>query len=90
MMDRLYEIMDHGVDNNAGKPGHLKPLYNFYGIEFIDSRLRGLVTCFASFQFVDLICHWQSFSFLMDAGIVYAILLIESARRANALTLVSV
>lgn len=84
------EIMEKGVHNNVGAPGHIQPLHSFYGIEFVDSRLRGLVACFASFQFVDLISNWQTFSFLTDAGIVYAILLIEGARRANVLTVASV
>ncbi|KAF1843132.1 FAD binding domain-containing protein [Cucurbitaria berberidis CBS 394.84] len=83
-------LMWGGVHNNVGKPGFVKPLQNFYGFEFIDSRFRGLTACFASFQFVDLICNWQSFSFLTDIGVIYAILLIESARRANILTFASV
>ncbi|KAJ4361867.1 hypothetical protein N0V83_010808 [Neocucurbitaria cava] len=90
MLQRTGEIMENGVHNNIGEPGFVKPLMNFYGIEFIDSRIRGLAACFASFQFVDVICSWQTFSFLTDLGIVYAILLIESARRANILTVASV
>lgn len=89
-MERATEIFEKGVHSNVGVPGHLQPLSSFYGIEFVDSRLRGLVACFASFQFVDLICNWQTFSFLTDAGIVYAILLIEGARRANVMTVASV
>ncbi|CAO2653295.1 Nn.00g027060.m01.CDS01 [Neocucurbitaria sp. VM-36] len=90
IVERIGEIMEKGVHNNVGKPVFVKPLMNFYGVEFIDSRVRGLSACFASFQFVDLIGNWQSFSFLTDAGIVYAILLIEGARRANVLTVASV
>ncbi|KAF1834748.1 hypothetical protein BDW02DRAFT_568714 [Decorospora gaudefroyi] len=90
MVERGIEIMKKGVEVNIGTPGHVMPWENFYRSEFVDSRLRGLAAVFASFQFVDVICHWQTFSFLTDAGIVYAILLIEAARRANILTLVSV
>ena len=89
MIERMIDIMQHGVDNNIGRPGHLQPLQKFYGIEFIDSRFRSLVACFASIQFVDVICHWQTFSFLTDAGIIYAIFLFESARQSNALTFAS-
>jgi hypothetical protein len=87
MLSHIGTIIEKGVDNQIGLPGLIKPLHNFYGLEFMDSRIRGLVACFASLQFVDVICNWQSFSFLTDAGIVYAILLIEGARRANIMTL---
>jgi len=78
--------MEKGVDSTLGQPGLVKPLQSFYGIEVVDSRIRGLAACFASFQFVDAVGNWQSFSFLVDAGIVYAIVLIEGARRANVMT----
>ena len=82
--------MEHGVINRFGRPDLVKPLHSFYGFEFIDGRIRGLAACFASFQYVDAIANTQTFSFLTDAGIVYAILLIEGARRANILTVASV
>ncbi len=66
---------------------HVEALHHFYGAEFLDGRFKGAVACFASFQFVDLVCSWQSLTFLTDVGLVYSILLIESARRANMLTL---
>jgi hypothetical protein len=81
--------METGLNSNIGRPGFVKPLHSFYGLEVVDSRVRGLAACFTSFQFVDTICNWQSFSFLIDAGIIYAIILIEGARRANTMTLVS-
>ncbi|KAH7082317.1 FAD binding domain protein [Paraphoma chrysanthemicola] len=87
---RIMEIMKKGVINTFGKAGTVVPLQSFYGVEFIDSRVRGLAACFASFQFVDVIGNWQSYTFLTDIGIVYAIVLIESARRANTMTLASV
>jgi hypothetical protein len=90
MLTRIEEIMANGMENKIGQPGLVKPVQNFYGLEFVDSRIRGLAACFGSFQFVDLISSWQSFSFLTDAGIVYAILLIEGARRANIWTVSSV
>ncbi|KAF2824862.1 FAD binding domain protein [Ophiobolus disseminans] len=87
MIARIGEIMEKGIDSQIGHPAFVKPLQSFYGIEFVDSRIRGLAACFASFQFVDVVCNWQTFSFLTDAGVVYAILLIEGARRANVMTL---
>jgi hypothetical protein len=89
MLARIGEIMEKGVKNNLGQGNVVKPLHSFYGLEFIDSRIRGLAACFASLQFVDAIANWQSFSFLADIGIVYAIVLIESARRANIMTVAS-
>lgn len=88
-MTRIFEIMDHGVNNVIGTPGHVTTLPSFYGIDFIDSRFAPLVACFASIQFSDIICNWQSFNFLTEVGVVYAIMLIESARRANVMTLAS-
>jgi hypothetical protein len=90
MLAHIGTIMESGLNNQIGQPGLVVPLHNFYGLEFVDSRIRGLAACFASFQFVDVVCNWQSFSFLTDAGIVYAVLLIESARKANIMTLASV
>jgi len=75
MRTRIVQILEHGVENNFGHQGFVQPMRNFYGIEAIDSKIRGLAACFASFQFVDPIANWQGFSFLMDAGIVYTILL---------------
>lgn len=89
-MERISEIMENGVQNKIGKAVHIESLHSFYGIDFLDSRFRALAACFASLQFVDSICSWQSMTFLTDAGVVYSILLIESARRANIMTLSSV
>lgn len=86
LLVRVDEILENGVQNNIGKAQHIKPLHSFYHIDFIDNRFRGLIACFASLQFVDLISSWQSLSFLTDVGLVYSILLIESARRANIMT----
>ncbi|KAL6709345.1 hypothetical protein ACN47E_001752 [Coniothyrium glycines] len=86
MVIRIGEIFENGVYDNVSNKGFIRPLQTFFGIDFIDSRITGLAGSFASFQFVDVICNWQAYSFLMDLGIVYAILLIESARRANYLT----
>lgn len=86
---RIREIMEHGIDSQIGQSGHVKPLQNFYGFEFADSRIRGLAGCFSSLQLVDIISHWQTFHFLIDAGIIYACFLIEGARRANKMTVAS-
>jgi hypothetical protein len=90
MLARVEEITTKGIVNQIGVPGLVKPLHNFYGIEFVDSRIRVLPAFFASLQFVDLVSSWQSFSFLTDAGIIYAVLLIEGARRANIMTFASI
>ncbi|KAF9690833.1 hypothetical protein EKO04_011252 [Ascochyta lentis] len=87
LLERMEEILEKGVQNNIGEAIHVESLHNFYGIEFVDSRIRGLAAFFASAQFVNVVCSWQILSFLTDAGIVYTILLIESARRANIMTL---
>lgn len=79
--------MEKGVLNNVGEAVHFKPLQSFYGLKALDSRFAGLVGCFASFQFADLIASWQATTFLTDLGILYSILLIEGARRANIMTL---
>jgi hypothetical protein len=86
MIERIGQIMDVGIDSKIGQSGHLKTYDSFFGLEFVDSRIRGLAACFASFQFVDAVSSWQSFSFLTDIGLVYAILLIEAARTANYMT----
>ena len=86
MLTRVVDIMQNGVHDNIEQTGLFKPLHSFYGIEFIDSRLRGPVAFFSALQFADARANWQSFSFLTDAGIIYAIVLIESARRANIMT----
>jgi len=86
MKTRIGEIMEVGVHSQIGQSGHVRPLHSFYGLDFVDSRFRGLAACFASVQFVDNIGSWQLFHFLNDMGIVYAILLIEGARRANKMT----
>jgi hypothetical protein len=75
--------MGVGINSNMGYFGRVNMLDNFYDVDFMDSRIRGLAACFASFQFVDVVGNWQAFSFLTDAGIVYTIILIEGARRAN-------
>lgn len=87
LLPHIGEIMDKGVHDQIGGAVDVETLQSFYGVEFLDSRYRGLVGFFASLQFVDLVCSWQSLSFLTDAGIVYSILLIESVRRANIMTL---
>ncbi|KAH6633730.1 FAD binding domain protein [Boeremia exigua] len=87
IVERIGQILEEGVQNAIGEAVHVKMVHSFYGVEFLDSRFRSLTACFASFQFVDHVCSWQTLSFLTDVGIVYSILLIESARRANIMTL---
>lgn len=87
LLGRIDEILEEGVYNQIGEASHVNVVQNFYGIEFLDGRFRGLVACFASLQFVDLASSWQTMTFLADTGLLYSILLIESARRANVMTL---
>lgn len=86
-VERITDILENGVQNQIGDAVHVKALQKFFGLDFLDSRFAPLAACFASFQFVDLVCSWQCLTFLVDAGLVYSILLIESARRANVMTL---
>lgn len=86
-MERIGDILKNGVQNQVGEAVHVKAVQKFYGVNFLDSRFAPLAACFASFQFADLVSSWQGLTFLTDAGIVYSILLIESARRANLMTL---
>lgn len=87
MLERAGEIMEKGVYSQIGEAVHVEALQNFYGVEYLDSRFRGAVAAFASLQFVDLMSSWQCLTFITDAGIIYSILLIEGARRANIMTL---
>lgn len=87
MLQRAGEIMNKGIQNEIGEAVHIEVLQNFYSLEVLDSRVRGLAACFASLHFIDLVSSWQSLTFLTDLGVVYSILLIESARRANAMTI---
>jgi hypothetical protein len=89
MVTRFEEIMDKGVESTIGLSGHVQPLHDFYGLEIMDSRIKGLAAFFAFFQFVDHVANWQGFTLLTDLGVMYAIVLIESVRRANHMTFAS-
>ncbi|KAF2152366.1 FAD/NAD(P)-binding domain-containing protein [Myriangium duriaei CBS 260.36] len=59
----------------------------FTGIKWFDDIWRPLTICFMPSNFaVDELSYVQMNSFLTDVGIIYSIMLIESARRASALT----
>lgn len=64
------------------------PLFHrFYGIPFIDRLWQGIVTLFLpAITGNDLASSFQLFTSLSDFGIVYSIILVESARRANLLS----
>ena len=70
-------------------PGHTVQLKDsFYGLSRFDTTWYGPTVAFTAANFgIDGPSRWQLFSFLMDYGVLYAIFLIESARRGNALTL---
>jgi hypothetical protein len=59
----------------------------FYHIKFVDDIWRDITVAFLPTQLFEPITMWQMPTFLADFGVVYAIFLIESARRANTLTL---
>jgi len=61
---------------------------SFYGIPFLDKAWAPIVLVFSQWNIgFDIAGSWQMFTFLTDFGLVYSIFLLESNRRANALTL---
>jgi len=67
--------------------GELTLRQSFYGWKWLDDLLRPLVTFFAVWLVeADKATWWQMLTFVTDLGVLYAIILIESARRANLLT----
>lgn len=65
-------------------------IYNsFTGVKSLDDTLKLLTTVFAQWTFgFDEPGSWQATHFLNDVGVVYAIMLIESTRRANDFSLI--
>jgi hypothetical protein len=60
----------------------------FYGVEILDTIWKPIVVAFSQWNLgFDVPGAWQMFTFLTDLGVLYSIYLIESFRRANALTL---
>jgi hypothetical protein len=87
VIGRIGEIMKAGqVECTLGTPGIVHVRQSFYGIRYLDDMWRGITVCFMVFQFTDQVSNWQIFSFITDLGVMYAIWLIESARRSNILT----
>jgi hypothetical protein len=77
-----FKILDSGV--YRWKDHELKILDSFYRISFFDSQARpGVLVTTPSQVGADSGSWFQMFSFLADFGVWYAIMLIESARRAN-------
>jgi FAD binding domain len=77
-----FKILDSGV--YRWKDHELKILDSFYRISFFDSQARpGVLVTTPSQVGADTGSWFQMFSFLADFGVWYAIMLIESARRAN-------
>jgi hypothetical protein len=59
----------------------------FYHVPFIDSLWKGIVILFIpSAMGLDAATSWQLSTSFADFGTIYAIVLIESARRSNLLT----
>ena len=72
----------------VSRPFYFPIFQKFYHIKFLDDFWRGATVLFApSTLGYDPVSSWQMQSFLPDVGLVYSILLIESARRANKLTI---
>ena len=71
-----------GGDNEKYKVAILD---DFYGVKFLDRFWRGATAAFSVSAFgYDTIAAWQTFTFLVDLGPLYAIWLLESHRAANA------
>jgi hypothetical protein len=65
-------------------------LDGFYGIPILDDLARPATVLFSPSSFgYDPVSWVQMFTFLADIGVVYAIVLIESTRRANAMSLLN-
>ena len=68
--------------------GSVPVLSTFYHIKWLDDLWRPVTIIFAPWNFaIDPVAWWQMVTFITDFGVLYSILLIESARRANKLTL---
>ena len=62
---------------------------SFYHIKWLDDLWRPITIIFAPWNFaMDPVAWWQMVTFITDFGLLYSILLIESARRASKLTLI--
>lgn len=86
MFDYVNEVFSKGIQTFNGE-GIYMPVQSFYGVKVIDEFIKPITAAFASTQFGDEIANWQTFQFLLDAGVLYAIMLLESARRANLMTI---
>lgn len=71
-----------------GESSSIPILEKFYYWRFLDDQVRGSTVIMAPSTIgYDPVSSIQMFTFLADYGLVYAILLIESARRASMLTI---
>jgi hypothetical protein len=60
----------------------------FYHFKWLDSTFKPMTILFASSSFgIDPVAWWQMLSFITDLGVLFSILLIESTRRSNVLTM---
>lgn len=63
-------------------------IQDFYGIPFLDEMISPLTIIFGQMQFFsDPPFYWQALIFLTEVSGLYAILLLESYRKANQATL---
>lgn len=85
------DVMDVFAEGFIELDGKKQPiLKSFYGIQSLDDLLSVLSIYFSGFIFaVDGPGSWQTYQFLTDFGLLYAIMLIEATRRANIMTLSS-
>ncbi|OCK81047.1 hypothetical protein K432DRAFT_425251 [Lepidopterella palustris CBS 459.81] len=83
------EVIHSGILTWSG--GSL-PIYDsFFGIQWLDNLWRPVTVIFAAWNLeIDPVMWWQMLTFVTDFGLIYSIMLIESTRTANRLTLARV
>lgn len=86
-----FDALNSMVDSRVitwGESFSFNILDGFYGIPILDDLARPATVLFSPSSFAyDPVSWVQMFTFLADIGVVYAIVLIESTRRANAMSL---
>ncbi|KAI1460769.1 hypothetical protein F4805DRAFT_342248 [Annulohypoxylon moriforme] len=85
MSSHTQPFADSGVIEWDG--GKVDIIDHFYNVDILDKIWRGGMATFSTSTFgYDSICSWQTFSFLIDLGPIYAVWILESYRKANAWT----
>jgi hypothetical protein len=67
--------------------GEVTVIKSFYGIQAVDDAILPIVVVFSQWDMgFDVQSTWQTVTFLIDFAGMYAVFLMESARRANNIT----